>query len=313
MYDSKKFFSEMKKGNFHLHVTGSLFPADLREIAKLVGVEVAQYEPLEEQYAVFENPAVWSLAKEITSTEKGLSQALKKILERERKDNVIYAEVTINPFGMKRRGLTDRQIVKILCETDQIASEAGLKIVYKFGVNRKDGWESVLVVAESFLNCPEYLRCTVDLNGDERIFPTSDFVDAFRELSERGIPTSIHAGEYPEDSVSMRDALEAHPRRIAHGLASLHSEEMLTEMARRNIAVETATISNLQRGLLNTNKPLPIQRFREFGIVALPGTDDPAFFKNHISDEYLAMSSRGIGKEDIIRINSEALAVAGLT
>ncbi len=114
-------FIELRKGNFHLHVTGSLFPADLREIAESVGVDTAQYEPLEKQYSVFENPAIWSLAKEITSTEIGLFEALKKILQRERRDNVVYAEITINPLGMKRRGLTDQQIINVLCETDKAA------------------------------------------------------------------------------------------------------------------------------------------------------------------------------------------------
>lgn len=309
----ENFLKDLPKGNFHLHLTGSLFPHEIRQLAEKTNIDLKEYEPLEKGYEPFENPTIWSIAKEITSTEIGLLESLKIISKREREDNVIYTEITINPFGMMRRGMHAKQLGCVLREAAEYGKELGIYLKFKFGVNRKDSPLSVEAVKDAFLNCPEELRCTVDLNGDELRYPTSSFVASFLDLHRHSIPTSIHAGEHPSSVTSLRDAMQAFPQRIAHAIAALESEELLHVFAQRNIKIEMAYTSNVRRKLLSAQGPLPYAKFLEYDITILPGTDDPAFFASSMSDEYSALMHAGVTHESLVLTNHRALAFVNLT
>jgi adenosine deaminase len=306
-------FRQMRKGNFHLHLTGSLSPQDLRALAKVTGLNLTSYEPIEKHFESFEDPAIWSIAKDITSLPLGLSGALKAIQLREHRDNVVYVEITLNPFGMVRRGMTSYQIIEILKDASVFGANLGIKSKFKFGVNRKDGPGSVTTVKEVFLACPEELRCAIDLNGDERLFPTSVFVDVFKELSEQSIPTTVHAGEHIETVDSLEEALLMNPARIVHGIAALKDETLIETMADKGIAIEMALTSNIKRGIISDDSPLLYNLFKKYNLAVLPGTDDPAFFGNTMSDEFAKLLAKGLEMEEIGRMNDDALSFVALT
>ena len=157
----------LKKANFHLHLTGALTADDLRYLSKITKIDISLFEPLENKY-IFQNNTIWDIAKKIISTEKGLCEAIKLVLQREVDDNVIYVEITINPFGLIHRGMKIPSIINGIKLGCAFGETIGIKCKIKFGINRKDGIESVQAVNEVFNACPEDLRLCIDLNGNER-------------------------------------------------------------------------------------------------------------------------------------------------
>ena len=157
----------LKKANFHLHLTGALTADDLRHLSTVTQTDISLFEPLENKY-IFHSNNIWDIIKKIISTKKSLCEAIKLVLQREANDNVIYTEITINPFGLVRRGMEIPSIVDEIKLGCAFGETIGIKCKIKFGVNRKDGIESISTVNEVFNACPEDLRLCIDLNGNER-------------------------------------------------------------------------------------------------------------------------------------------------
>lgn len=311
MRNNFEYFKSLRKANCHLHITGSLRPNDLRRLAKIVNLDLAKYEPLE-KHLDFYDLAIWSAAKEVTSTAAGLSEAIKIILARESDDNVAYVELTINPAGMVRRGMTHQDIVASIKDGFAYGNTLGVTSKVKFGVNRKDGPESVAVVRDVFNATPIDMKSHIDLNGDERRFPTSDFADPFLELVSEGIPTSIHAGEYMGLSDSLGKAIAIVPKRIAHAVAAGEAEETIHSLVEKNIVLEVSLVSNLKTGAVSDITKHPIKKFINFGVPIVFGSDNPAFFGSTVSSEFECLMNAGVDMDAVLELNRRALALVGM-
>lgn len=60
---------EQLTANYHLHLTGSLTPADIRELSA-APADLSEFEPLED-HLEFYDPAIWAAAKLVTSSATG--------------------------------------------------------------------------------------------------------------------------------------------------------------------------------------------------------------------------------------------------
>jgi len=295
-----------KKANLHLHLTGSLTSSDLRYLAELRGIDLSEYEPLESHFK-FADPAIWSVAKEATSNPYGLKEGIQRVLEREAKDNVMYVELTINTAGMVRRGMSPEKIAGAITEVLEHMESHGVLGKIKCGVNRKDGPESVSTVRDTYLALTEKYRVGIDLNGDERNFPTAPFIRGFRELASEGITTIIHAGEYPGLIDSLKDALQMHPTRLAHAIAAEKDDAVMQEILKQGILLEIAPTSNIHTQSISVINDHPLKRFIECGVPIVLGNDDPAFFGVSMTDEFNALITAGVNKKDMLAINERGV------
>jgi adenosine deaminase len=311
MKNNLEYFKSLRKANCHLHITGSLQPRDLRHLAKIVNLDITKYEPLEE-HIEFYDLAIWSAAKEITSTVVGLSEAIKIILAREADDNVAYVELTINPAGMVRRGMTPQDIAASIKYGFAYGKTLGIISKVKFGVNRKDGPDSVPMVRDVFNTIPTDMRVCIDLNGDERKFPISNFIDPFSRLISEGLPISIHAGEYTGLSDSLGKAIAIAPERIAHAVAMEEAEGMINSFIEKNIILEVSLVSNLKTGAVSDIKKHPIKKFIDSGVPVVFGSDNPAFFGTTVSSEFECLANVGVDLDKILELNQHALALVGM-
>ncbi len=303
-----KHFKSLKKANCHLHITGALSPRDLRRIAKIAEVDISPFEPLE-KHMDFYDPAIWAAAKEVTSTRLGLLEGIKTILAHEADDGVIYLEVTVNAAGMVRRGMSPRAIADSISEAFAYGNTLGIAGKAKFGVNRKDGPASAAAVKDAFDATPEDARISIDLNGDERAFPTSSFTDEFSRLIAAGAPTSIHAGEYPELSSSLKQAIALHPARIAHAVAA--DADAVRAFADNGIVLESSPISNLKTRALIDPARHPLKQFVAQGVPVLFGSDNPGIFQTTMSAELAYLAAMGIDRDMVDELNRRALALVG--
>lgn len=298
----------LKKANFHIHLTGALTANDLRYLSIITKIDVTPSEPLEDKY-IFNSHIIWDIAKEIISTERGLFEAIKLVLQREVKDNVIYAEITLNPFGMIRRGMSISSIINSLELSHNFGKTIGIKCKFKFGVNRKDGIESIPKVKKLFLACPKELRVCIDLNGNERKYPTILFLDEFKKLIDKKIPVSLHVGEFAGLDNSLMRAINIKPARIAHAVASQDHPEILEVILKNKILLEISPISNYKTGSVEDIKYHPIKELIKYNIPFVMGTDDPAFFESSMTSELEALFSMGIPITKIIEINNTGLKI----
>ncbi len=306
MNQTTNYFKSIKKANCHLHITGALTPTDLRHLSKVTNVDISEFEPLED-HLDFHDPAIWSAAKNVTSTNLGLTEAIKIILKRELEDNVIYVELTINPYGMIRRGMTANGIKESVMEGIKFGESIGIRCKVKFGVNIKDGLASVPTIKNVFCSMPANSRVCIDFNGDETKYKILDFTEAILKLKSEDIPVCIHVGEYMDNIEALEKIISMAPERIAHGIAAIKNEGIINMILENNIVLEMSPLSNIKTGAIKDGEEHPIKKFITRGIPIILGSDDPAFFTTTISLEFEYLADMGVGLEMIEKLNATAL------
>jgi len=291
-----------KKANCHIHITGALYPQDLRDVAVKSGLNITDFEPLENKMS-FYNSDIWAVAKEVTSTKAGLEEALKIILNREFEDNICHLELTINPTGMLKRGLTVSEFVNALEVASKRALELDMNFKVKLGVNRKDGQGSIVEVKKIYDQCPRNIVVAIDLNGDERKFPTKAFDNGFLALSNEGIPTTVHAGEHFGLEDSLSSAISMKPTRIAHSLVASSDDSILGKIKDAGIVLEVSPLSGLFTNAFSNIKEFPIRKFLDYEIPLVFGSDDPAIFDKNLSEHLSVLEYCGLSQQEIIELS----------
>lgn len=161
---------------------------------------------------------------------------------------------------------------------------------------------------------PQEHRAFIDLNGEEATYPTASFVPVLGQLTARGVPVVIHAGEFGEPQAtqgSLQDALDIHPQRIAHALAASVRPDLLRRIIDQDVIVEAAPTSNIFTGVVDDASKHPIANFYREGVKLVLGTDDPPLFGNNtISHELAASVAAGLTQEEATDLNMQSLVHA---
>jgi len=297
----------IEKSNFHLHLTGALSPQEISYVAKDLQVEGQEYLELEKKVD-FDQPEIWVASKALTSTPEGLDRYMHQAVHNEFQDRVGYLELTINPYGMVRRGFKPEAIGSCLnsfLQHEKTAHPNNPNLFIKFGVNRKDGPTSIRDVLAVYSATPPEIRWGIDLNGDERQYPTEYFINGFREMARMGISTVIHAGEFPDMVNSLSLALDAEPTRIAHAISAGNSRSLIERIANQGVVIESSPLSNIKRGAVENLSEHPIRKFLDNYIKVVMGTDDPGFFNNTMSDELASLRQVGLTDTEILELNEK--------
>ena len=282
--------------DLHLHLDGSLSPAEVLQLAALSQVALPCQDedtlrPLLEVEPGCRNLGEYlekfDLPLQVLQTEEALSLSVYFLLKRLASQGLCYGEIRFAPQLHLRRGLTQQQVTA--------AAVAGLeKAVAEFQLpaqlilccmrgdeNQEANLETVRV-ARDFLDKGV---CAVDLAGNEAAYPTRDFAPVFSAARENGIPIIIHAGEAagPE---SIREAIALGAKRIGHGIRAIEDPDLLTLLAQTRIPLELCYTSNLQTKAAAdaTSYPLPV--FLSKGIAATVNTDNMTVSGTCLKAEY---------------------------
>ena len=125
----------------------------------------------------------------------------------------------------------------------------------------------------------------VDLAGAEALFPTSGYRGLFAEVSRRGIPFTIHAGE-ADGAQSVRSAIEFGAHRIGHGVRSFEDPDVLKMIRDRGIVLEMCPTSNRQTHAISDMSRYPLVEYLRSGIRVTVNTDDMGIEGTTLAEEF---------------------------
>lgn len=124
------------------------------------------------------------------------------------------------------------------------------------------------------------------LGGDEIHYPPRLFKQAFEIARDAGLQCTAHAGEHKPAS-DIIEAIENLPiSRVGHGVQAIHSQETITLLKERNIALELCPSSNIKLGLFPDFKHHPFPKLLESGLSVSLNSDDPPFMFTTLGQEY---------------------------
>jgi aminodeoxyfutalosine deaminase len=300
----------LPKAELHVHLEGSIEAPTVVELAARHGVQVTEAETLA-RYAYrnfdeFIESFIW-----VTSFLRGPADyalIARRFAESLRRQNVLYAEVTLSVGVMLRRN--QDPVKNFAALRDAAAEVPGVRLKYIFDAVRQWGAAPAMEVARiaAELHSPDIVA--YGIGGDELGLPTLDLRGVYEFVAAHGMHRLIHAGEIGgpdlvEEAVELLGA-----ERIGHGIGVMNDERTMDFLAARGIPLEVCPTSNLRTGALarQTGKPdagyaeHPLLMFWRRGLPVTLSSDDPAMFGTTVSNEYAHAHKMGFTKMELVRL-----------
>lgn len=277
--------------DLHLHLDGALNTDIVRELAAV------QHIPLpEDDNELRAMISVSSGCRSLTDyLEKfdfttsllrngpALTLAVRRVLERQREQGVMYTEIRFAPLLSVREGFSQEDAVLAAIQGLKEASDrhTGLILCCMRSRSGDDNLET-LEIAKRYLGKGV---CGVDLAGNEAIWPNALFSSLLLKAGELGIPFTVHAGEAagPE---SVEAAVSCGARRIGHGVRSVSDPALMRRLAESRVTLELCPTSNLDTKAVSDLSHYPLRTFMEHGIPVTVNTDDPVISATDIRREW---------------------------
>ena len=306
----KHLLTALPKAELHVHLEGSIEPSTVVELAARHGVSLT-VEKAAARYAPGDFLQFIEAFKWVTSLLRGPADyalIARRFAESLRRQNVLYAEVTVSIGIMFRRKQDPEANFSALREA---ASQVpGVRLAWIFDAVRQWGANAAAEVAQiaAQLRSPDIVAFGV--GGDELALPARELRHVYEYAASQGLHRLIHAGEIggPE---SVRDAVEIlGAERIGHGIGVMRDERTMDFLAARGIPLEVCLTSNLRTGALARQlgrdsagyQQHPLASFFRRGLPVTLSSDDPAMFETTLSTEYLQAHRMGLTPVELVHI-----------
>lgn len=299
-----KKYESLKKVDLHCHLEGSLNPVRVTRWTRKTSEEIESALILNKAGNMENFKEVSLYANSLLQTKARLKEAAQELCKDMKLDNVIYAEIRLDPVAHMEKDLTLKEVVEATLE-GMASSTLKTRLIlmikrnYEFEVNK-----SVIDIAKKYLKKGV---CAVDLGGPE----TSSSIRSMKELlnyaTNLGVPFVVHAGEN-EDSKNIDAALSLGAKRIGHGLKAISSFETMEKLKKMDAPLDICLTANIATGLYTRYSDHPIQRLIDSGISVTINTDNRTINKTTLTDEYILLNKYfGFTIKDFNEMNRTAI------
>jgi adenosine deaminase len=289
----------LPKAHLHLHFTGSLRPATLRELAAQHGVRlpdtlalVDSSHPPElratDERGWFRFQRLYDAARSVIRTEADVRRLLLEAAEDDRSEGSGWLEIQVDPttYATWLGGLTPAVEI-ILAAARAAAAATGVGIGVIIAANRTRHPLDARTLARLAARHADAGVVGFGLSNDERRGVTEEFAPAFRIAARAGLLAAPHGGELagPGSVRTCLDALGA--RRIGHGVRAADEPALLDRLAAEEVTLEVCPTSNVRLGVFDTAADVPLTLIRRAGVPVALGADDPLLFGSRLLHQYV--------------------------
>jgi adenosine deaminase/aminodeoxyfutalosine deaminase len=207
-------------------------------------------------------------------------------MEQLKSENVLHAEVYVSVGVCLWREQNFASIFEGLERgRERGESDFGVSLLWIFDAVRQFGVEPAQRVFELAAKYRDRSVVAVGIGGDEKKAPPELFREQYAYAAGQGLRLTAHAGEYagPE---SIWGALNLGAERVGHGLTAYQDQELMEELATRQVPVEVCMTSNLRTGCCAKIPNHPVRRYFDHGLMITLNSDDPAMFGTTLNQEY---------------------------
>jgi adenosine deaminase/aminodeoxyfutalosine deaminase len=296
------FIRALPKAELHLHLEGSVSPETLVEIRQRHG-RTSTVEDARQLYQYNDFLGFLTAFKTVTEdlqTPEDYELITYRLMEQLKLQNILHAEVYVS-VGVC---LWRKQDFESIFEGMERGRERGqrdfgISLLWIFDAVRQFGAEPAQKVFQLAANYRDRNVVAIGIGGDEKKAPPEMFRDQYAYAAGQGLRLTAHAGESagPE---SIWGALNLGAERIGHGLTAYEDQELMEELAKRQVPMEICITSNLRTDCCTTISDHPVRRYFDHGLMITLNSDDPAMFGSNLNQEYeLAQKEFGFNDEHL--------------
>jgi len=299
------FIKNIPKAELHLHIEGTLEPELMFKIAKRNNIilRFKTIKELKEAYN-FSNLQdfldIYYEGAGVLITEKDFYDLTWAYLQKIHSQNVLHTEIFFDPQTHTSRGISFSTVIKGIFRALKDAGEKlgiSSKIIMCFLRHLDEKF--AMQTLELALPYKKWIK-TVGLDSSELGNPPSKFKEVFDRARHEGFLTVAHAGEEGPASYVWEALNLLKVSRIDHSNHALDDENLVRELARRQIPLTVCPLSNVKLSVVDAIKNHPLKTMMDKGLFVTINSDDPAYFGGYINENYSAVQKAlNLTKEDI--------------
>ncbi|WP_371152775.1 adenosine deaminase [Buchananella felis] len=288
----------LPKTHLHLHFTGSMRPATLRDLAAEQGVRLPAtltddvYDVPADQRGWFRFQRSYDAARALVRSEAVMRRLVREAAEDDAAEGSRRLEIQIDPtsYAPFTGGITPA--LEIVLDEARLASAA-------------TGVEVAVIVAASRTRHPLEARTLArlaaryagqgpgevvgfGLSNDERRGTTSEWARAFKIARDAGLAALPHGGELLGADHVREVVNHLGPTRLGHGVRTAEDPALLEQVVAAGIAFEVCPASNVSLGVFTETRHVPLKKLMDAGAMIALGADDPLIFGSRLTAQYEA-------------------------
>jgi adenosine deaminase len=295
----------LPKANLHLHLTGSMRPSTLAELADRYSIPVPPPLPpgAVNGWSAFQSR--YDAARSALRTSEDVRRVVTEAMEDSVADGCGWLELQIDP-------------------SSYAVALGGLDAVVETVLDAVSGARAGVIISSSWAraggHAVELARLAAryagrgvvgfGLSNDERLGVVDDFADAFRIAADAGLLGAPHAGFY-EAAWHVRACVETlGAQRIGHGLTAAGDPATVELLAERAVALEICPTSYPPFGVSDL-AALPVRALLAAGVPVTLGSDDPLLFGADVTHQYrIARDQLGLSDVELATIARHSVAAS---
>ena len=294
----RDFIASLPKAELHVHLEGTFEPEHIFAMAQRNGVELGYESPaaIIEAYDFHDLPSFLTFyykAMHALQTEQDFYELTYAYFTKAAADNIVYVEPFFDPQGHTSRGIDFATVINGIHRA-QIDAEQnlGVKSNLIMCFLRDMSAESAMEHLELSLDYKDWI-IGVGLDSDEKDNPPLKFQAVFERARAEGYKLTMHCDVNQKDIVShMWECLnDINVERIDHGINSLEDDALCQEIAKRGLGLTICPVSN--QFVVQTYTTDEIRSMLEKGMKPTINSDDPAYFRAYLNDNFVALVEHG--------------------
>jgi adenosine deaminase len=302
--DQRRDLRTLPKANLHLHLTGSMRPSTLAELAHRHGLTVP---PPLRPGAAHEWPAFqarYDAARAAIRCAADLGRVVREAVEDSAADGCGWLELQFDPASYAVViGAAEPVLEAVLAAT--AGTPTGVVVASSWARPGADA-ERLARLAARYA---AYGVVGFGLSNDERLGRVEDFVGAFRIARDAGLRGVPHSGFY-EGAWHVRSCVERLvAARIGHGITAAADAATLGLLAERGVAVELCPTSYPPFGVA-TLSALPVRAFLDAGVRVALANDDPLLFGADVTEQYRIVRDLGLSDGELAGLARQSIAAS---
>jgi adenosine deaminase len=273
---------DLPKTNLHLHLTGSLRPATVAELAQQYRLALPPplrpgtahgWDAFQERY---------DTARAVLRTAGDIRRAVTEAIEDNAADGCGWLEIQVDPtsYAPLLGGL--EPVMEAVLDATGSSPPIPTAVVVASSWGRPAAHAETLAALAA--RYAPHGVVGFGLSNDERLGKVADFATAFGLAADAGLQCAPHAGFY-EAGWHVLACVALGATRIGHGLSAAGDPSMVEALATRGVALEVCPTSYPPLGVAEL-AALPLRMLLDAGVPVALGSDDPLLFGAGLADQY---------------------------
>lgn len=294
----RDFIEKLPKAELHVHLEGTLEPELSFELARKNNIELpfAAPEDLIAAYDFHDLPSfltIYYAGMSVLIEEEDFYRLTWDYLAKAASQNIVYAELFFDPQGHTSRGVSFDTVIRGIRRAQEDANEKlGIESKLIMCFLRDMSAESAMEHLELATPYLDWL-VGVGLDSDEKNNPPVKFAQVFAKAREMGLKLTMHCDVNQDNTLThigqVLDDIEVD--RIDHGINSLESYALCAKIKAKGLGLTVCPVSN--RFVVQSLTSKEIREMLERGMCVTINSDDPAYFRAYLNENYFELQEEG--------------------